>query len=321
MAQGRLISPSRALAAFLLAVGSITVAGQAPREPKPPMATFKSSVDLVRISAVVRDHKGRFVQDLSARDFEILDAGERRAITDFRADFAGVSIALLFDVSGSMEAKLGNAREAAEHVLSWLEQDRDEAAVFTFDTRLQEMTPFTVGMKTLPNSMAGVVAFGATSLHDAIAQTAQRVGGREGRRRAVVVLTDGNDNASRLTPGEVSSIASAIDVPVYIFGIVPSIDNPLSDGRTSTADHSPLAGPLADLAAWTGGHVFVASTPGQRSIAARQIIDELRHQYLMAFESGGNPGWHPIVVRARDKDLVVRARSGYVAGQQHPKSE
>jgi Ca-activated chloride channel family protein len=290
-------------------------ADQTAARQQSPAATFKSSIDLVRISAVVRDHKGRFVEDLSARDFEILDAGERRTITDFRSDFAGVSIAFLFDVSGSMDAKLGNAREAAEHVLSWLESKRDEAAIFTFDTRLEEITPFTVGMKTLPKSMAGLAPFGATSLHDAVAETAQRVGAREGRRRAVVVLTDGNDNASRLTPAEVSSIASAIDVPVYIFGIVPSIDNPLSDGRTSTADHSPLAGPLADLAAWTGGHVFVASTPGQRSIAARQIIDELRHQYLMAFESSGNPGWHPLVVRARDKDLVVRTRSGYVAGQ------
>jgi hypothetical protein len=79
-----------------------------------------------------------------------------------------------------------------------------------------------------------------------------------------------------------------------------------------------FAGPLADLAAWTGGHVVVASTPGQRSIAAREIIDELRHQYLIAFESSGKPGWHPLVVRARKKDLIVRARSGYIAGQSRP---
>jgi hypothetical protein len=62
----------------------------------------------------------------------------------------------------------------------------------------------------------------------------------------------------------------------------------------------------------------VASTPGQRSIAAREIIDELRHQYLIAFESSGKPGWHPLVVRARKKDLIVRARSGYIAGQLRP---
>jgi len=278
-----------------------------------PAVTFKSSVDLVRVSAIVRDHKGRFVQDLSARDFEILEGGRVRPITDFRRDFSGVSIALLFDVSGSMEARLPNAREAAEHVLSWLEPERDEAAIFTFDTRLVERTPFTTGLTALPASMSSVVPFGATSLHDAIAQTAQRVGARDGRRRAVVVFTDGLDNWSRLAPGEVSAAASAIDVPVYIFGVVASIDNPSADTRTSTTVHSPLLGTLADLASWTGGHVFMASTPAQRSIAARQIIDELRHQYLLAFESSNEPGWHALVVRARDKDFTVRARSGYVS--------
>ncbi len=285
-----------------------------------PVAAFKAGVDLVRVSAVVRDRKGRFVQDLSARDFEILDGGLKRSITDFRNDQSGVSIALLFDVSGSMEAKLANAREAAEHVLSWLDPKSDEAAVFTFDTRLDQVTPFTSGLKTLPQAMSNLTPFGATSLHDAIAQTAERVGVREGRRRAVVVLTDGNDNASRLDPREVASIASGIDVPVYIFGVVASIDNPSEDIATSSVDHSALRGALADLSARTGGHVFTSSTPGQRSIAARQIVDELRHQYLIAFESSGKPGWHPLVVRARDKDLTVRARSGYIAGQSRPNS-
>jgi len=219
-----------------------------------------------------------------------------------------------------MEARLASAREAAEHVLSWLDAKSDEAALFTFDTRLDQVTPFASGLKTMPDAMAKLTPFGATSLHDAIAQTAERVGAREGRRRAVVVLTDGNDNASRLDPAQVSGIASAIDVPVYIFGIVASIDNPSEDIATPSADRSPLAGALADLASRTGGHVFTSSTPGQRSIAARQIVDELRHQYLIAFESSGNPGWHPLVVRARSKDLTVRARSGYIAGQSRPNS-
>src|SRR5581483_8046995 len=281
-------------------------------------ATFKAGVDLVRVAAVVRDHKGHFVQDLSAKDFEVLENGHQRAITDFRRDMAGaVSVAVLFDVSGSMEGHLPNAREAAEHVLSWLDA-RDEAAIFTFDTQLRELAPFTDGLKSLPETLSAVVPFGATSLHDAIAQTARRAGEREGRRRGVIVLTDGNDNASRLSPAQVSAIASEIDVPVYVFGIVPSIDNPSADTATMSVERSALAGPLTDLADWTGGHLVVASTPGQRSVAARQIVDELRHQYLIAFESSGTPGWHPLVIRAKQKDLVVRARTGYVAGRTRP---
>jgi Ca-activated chloride channel homolog len=288
-----------------------------PTQPPPPTATFKAGVDMVRVAAVVRDRKGRFVQDLTARDFEILDTGRSRPIADFRSDTTGVSVAILFDVSGSMEGQLPNAREAARHVLSWLD-NRDEAAVFTFDTRLDQRTPFTEGLKTLPEAVTTLVPFGATSLHDAIASTAKRAGEREGRRRAVIVLTDGSDNASKLKPSEVATAASEIDVPVYIIGTVASIDNPLEDAGTIPLERSALAGPLTDLAMRTGGHTFVASTPGQRSLAARQIIDELRHQYLIAFESSGVPGWHPLEIRARKKDLTVRARSGYLAGQSRP---
>lgn len=315
MKRGRLISVVAGALLGAVASGGSGVAAQG--QQPPPTATFRSSVDLVRVAAVVRDHKGRFVQDLTARDFEVFDGGKSRPITEFRRDLSGVSVAVLFDVSGSMEGQLGSAREAANHVLSWLDA-RDEAAVFTFDTRLDEVAPFTAGLKNVPEKMGSVVPFGATSLHDAVAETAKRVGAREGRRRAVVVLTDGNDTSSRLSPSQVSAIASEIDVPVYLFGIVPSIDNPSSELSTNSSAQVALSGALADLAAWTGGHTFVASTPGQRSVAARQIIDELRHQYLIAFESSGSPGWHPLIVRARQKDLVVRARSGYRAGQSNP---
>ena len=305
------------LAAFV--VGAHGVLGQTPTAPAAPSATFRSSVDLVRVTAVVRDHKGRFVQDLTARDFEVTDGGQSRPITDFRQDIAGVSIALLFDVSGSMEAQFGMAREAAKHVLSWLDVTQDEAGVFRFDTRLEETTPFTSGLRALPSALSSVTPFGATSLLDAVARTSERVAVREGRRRAVVVFTDGNDNASRLTPAEVSGIASAIDVPVYVVGVVAEIDNPSSDIAPGS-DHSPLAGALADVANWTGGHVFVVSSPAQRSMAARQIVEELRHQYLIAFESSGEPGWHRLAVRVRNKNMVVRTRSGYIAGQSRPNS-
>jgi VWFA-related protein len=304
------------LAGTLTLAVSLSPSGIRAQEPQPPVAAFKSSVDLVRVAAVVRDHRGRFVQDLKARDFEIVDDGRTRAIADLQNDVVGVSVAFLFDVSGSMYGRMPDAREAATHVLGWLDAERDEAAVYTFDTQLDERAPFTIGLKSLPRSLERLIPFGATSLHDAIAQTASRLGTREGRRRAVVVFTDGVDNASRMKPEAVSAMASAIDVPVYLFGIVPSIDNPSED--VATVERTALTGSLANLAALTGGHVFLASTPGQRSVAARQIVDELRHQYIIAFEASGRSGWHPLVVRARNKDLTVRARSGYIAGQSSP---
>ena len=132
---------------------------------------------MVRVAAVVRDAKGRFVRDLTARDFEVLDV-ETRPISNLQNDLAGISVALLFDVSGSMEGHLAYAREAATHLLSWLDAHDDEAAVFTFDTHLDEgrRSP---PASALPDVDDALLPFGETSLHDAIAQTARRVGERE----------------------------------------------------------------------------------------------------------------------------------------------
>src|SRR5881397_2594825 len=149
MTRGKLIAVATLLA---FAIGREGVDAR----QQPPAASFKAGVDLVRVAAVVRDHKGRFVQDLKSRDFEVLDDGRSRAISDLQADVAGVSVAVLFDVSGSMEGRMPHAREAAAHVLSWLDTSRDEAAIFTFDTHLDQQTPFTTGLKWLPDSMGRV---------------------------------------------------------------------------------------------------------------------------------------------------------------------
>jgi len=290
---------------------------------EPPVVTFRSSVNVVQISAIVRDRTGRFVENLSVGDFEILDSGLRRTITDLRHEKAGVSVALLFDTSGSMEAEFAHAREAAAEVLDRLESSRDETAIFTFDTRLREVAPFGTDLRKFPEALLTIKPFGKTSLYDAIAQTAQRLGAREDRRRrAVVVFTDGDDNASRLSPGEAQSVASTIDVPVYIFGLAWSFDGPPADNSAASGDgeavHPAFSGRLSDMATGTGGHVFVTGNAAQRKVAAQNVVDELRHQYLIAFESSGRPGWHPLIVRARGKDFAVRTRTGYYAGQSRP---
>jgi len=306
------------LVAVIGVVGSVSATSLSVQEP---VARFRSNVDLVRISAIVRDRKGRFVRDLKAQDFEVLEDGHPRPIADFRHDDSGASLAILLDASGSMQAQFGNAREALAHLLAWLKSDHDETAVFAFDTHLAEVSAFGAALSTPPDGLSVMTPFGATSLHDAIAGAAARVATRRGRRTAVVVLTDGRDTASHLRPNEVSAMAGAIDVPVYIVGIVSSVDNPAADVGVVEAARSPLAGPLADLASETGGQAFVASSIVERSTVARRIVEELRHQYLIAFEAGTAPGWHSLVVRARGKNLTVRTRSGYSAGQSRPNSQ
>ena len=288
-------------------------AAQEPVAPQSP--SFKAGVEVVTVTATVRDRKGRLVKGLTSQDFEVFDAGERRAIMDFRSEPTAVSVAILFDISGSMRVanRALAAKFAAHHVLSWLEPGRDEAALFTFDSRLEEVASFTVDTRALQGALGEVDPFGATSLHDAVAEAAQRAATRKGRR-AVVVITDGLDTYSRLSPAQVSGIASAIDVPVYVIATVLPIDHPGHDH--SLVDEAPrtAAGTVEDLANWTGGAFFYTSAPSETSKAARTVIEELREQYLIAFEPAVANGWRSLEVKMRDKGLNVRTRSGYLAG-------
>jgi VWFA-related protein len=281
--------------------------------------TFKSGIDLVTVSAVVRDKKGRVVKDLGRSDFQLFDGGKVRPITEFRPDAAPVSVALLFDASGSMQvaSKIDEARAVAQHLLAWLQSGQDEVGIFSFDSALHELQPFTVHTNGdrdgVQRSMTKIEPYGMTSLHDAIAATSRLVASRNNLHRAVIVLTDGVDNNSRLSPPEVSGIASSIDVPVYVVAVLSPLDHPGAKSAVNSERPLPV-GDLADLARWTGGELFLSSTPAHTSLAAREIVDELRHQYLIVFEPSGAAGWHALEVRTRRDNLVVRARSGYIAG-------
>jgi VWFA-related protein len=306
-----------------LAVAQTTSASPPPTADQP--TRFRSAVDLVSVSAVVRDKKGRFVPDLSSDDFIVVEGGERRRIVGFQAEADGpVRVAVLFDISGSMRVgtKANDAQQAARHLLSSLKKG-DQAALFAFDTRLQRVTGFTSDFVGLEQKIEHVDSpFGQTSLYDAIAETARTMaaevgGGGEGRvpqRAAIVVLTDGIDTKSRLTAGEVSAIASSIDIPVYILAVMSPIDDP----RNADNGTGSMSTGLTDLARWTGGDLFIAVAPAHTSIAARQIVGEMRHQYMLAFEASARSGWRPLEVKARDRDFVVRARSGYTAGGGSP---
>jgi VWFA-related protein len=295
-----------------LVLGVLMTVGLQTQLPDRP--TFRSGVEMVTVNAVVRDHRGHVVPNLQRADFTLLDNGRPQKITDFRSDQAAITVALLFDTSGSMQvaSKADAARSAAEQFLSWLQRDRDEVAVFSFDSSLRELQAFTRDADRVRASFGHVEdPFGMTSLRDAIADAARQVAARGGSHRAVVVFTDGVDNNSRLTPAEVSGIASSIDVPVYVMAVVSPLDH--VGQATAVLDVLP-GGELMDLAQWTGGDAFMSSSPAQSSQAVKQIVAELRFQYLIAFEPGSKPGWHPLEVRLRDRHLSVRARGGYFAG-------
>jgi VWFA-related protein len=275
-------------------------------------AVFRSSVDLVSMAAVVRDGHGKIVQSLRRDDFEVLDSGQRRPILDLRTESAApASVALLVDGSGSM--KVGAATDVSlrisNAILSSLNPSRDDAALYSFDTRLLSVQEFTHDLKTVSNRLNVVDAWGSTSLFDAIAGTANIVSKRTANRRALVVLTDGADTASTYSAEQVSAIASAVDVPVYVFMMTSNTVE--GDKATFEVERKSL---LANLARATGGEFFVVHDIVSTTAAINQLVEELRHQYVLAFEASSEQGWRTIQVRTRKKGLFVRTRGWYLAG-------
>jgi VWFA-related protein len=288
---------------------SVQVEAQESSNPR-----FRSGVELVSVSAVVRDGRGRLVPELTREDFSVLDGGESRPIIDFwSSEASAVSVGILLDVSGSMAvgSKMKNARTTANHLLARLRAGEDESGLFAFDTQLRVLEPFSSDRRYLADTRGDVHPYGATSLYDAIAETARRVAERPTTHRAVVVLSDGIDTRSHLTGPEVSAIATAIDVPVYVVAVVSPLDHP--DAPTASGDAAEGAGRLRDLARWTGGGVHFASSPREGSRAMTELLSELRHQYVLAFEASPQSGWRLIEVRVGDKR--VQTRSAYQATQ------
>jgi len=296
--------------------GSAAAALHAQGPPKPALPTFRSAADVVTIQAAVRDARGRVVTGLTSEDFEVRDNGQLRSILSLRSDRdSPISLAILVDMSGSMRMgpKIAMARQAYDSILSQVRQGEDEVAVFTFDSGLHERRGFTRDLGALKDGLAEFEPFGTTSLYDGTAAVARRLAGRAGARKAVVVLTDGIDTSSALTAREVSGVASAIDVPVFVVATVPSGDlrpafEPSQRGvASSTAD-------LRDLADWTGGQFVFASTFAQTLAAASRLVDDLRQRYVIAVEAADGREWRRLDVRVRRPSTIVKARSGYFAG-------
>jgi Ca-activated chloride channel family protein len=297
---------SHALLFFLL------LGATASAQTNEPVATFKSGVDLVSVSAVVRDKKGKVVRSLQPKDFSVAEDGKERKIISIQSDSnAPASIALLVDASGSMA--LGSARQSSRHICDWvlstLNKQKDDAALMSFDTRLVTLREFTGSFEHVRTGFDEIGAWGATSIYDAIAGTSAMVADRARNRRAVIVLTDGADNWSSYTPEEVAWIASTIDVPVYVFAVGDGVN-----ADAAAANPKAMYSPLADLARATGGDFFVANSPALAVTGITRLVDELRHQYLIAFEPSSSQGMRRIEIRTKKTDLRVSSRKWYAGG-------
>ena len=314
--RARTISTTIGLAAAL-ASGPAAQVGRPAVVERDAAPTFTSGVDMVTLNVSVRDRRGRVVRGLAPADFRLIDSGYGRRIENVFTSDAALSVAVLVDVSGSMalDRNIDRARRAVDAVAGALQRGRDEMALFAFDTVLREVTPFTdelhrIGMRELAEA-----PWGRTSLYDAIADAATLAARRARPHRALLVVTDGVDNGSLRTAGEVSGAANAIAVPVHVLTVARPRPRRAGTNLAGEAADGGAAGSLADLARWTGGSVRAARSPEDLSAALGALLPGLRYQYVLTFRPGFRRGWHPVEIRTADDNLVVQTRGGYVAGR------
>ncbi len=300
----------------VLAMAAFAGAPRTVRQTPAQVPTFRAHADLVTVNVVVRSATGQPVTGLTEQDFDVIDSGQQAAIAEFRAGAAPATVAVLFDVSGSMRlaGKVDAARDAVRQVLHDLQPGTDEVALFTFDMNLEQLQPFTRDPGEVESRLDAIVPFGSTALYDATAATARAVLAHDAPRGVIVVVTDGGDTSSEMSAVSAGAVARTLDVPVYVFEIVPPLERP---SHPDTVVRGPDLGPsdaLKRLGDMTGGAAYVVSTPADRTTVAQQIVTDVRSQYVLAFAAGSRPGWHPLEVHVKKKDVVVRARAGYTAG-------
>ena len=277
-------------------------------------APYKISVDvnLVVLNATVRDRKGRMVSDLQERDFEIYEEGVRQSIRLFRHEDIPVSVGLVIDHSTSMREKLPEVIAAARTFVQ-TSNPEDRMFVVNFNEKvtlgLRAGAGWSNRAEDLEQAISGTPAEGMTALYDAVAVALDRLRAGDGKK-VLIVISDGGDNASRHTLAEALKMAEASAAMVYTIGIFGEHDE----------DRNPDV--LRRLARVTGGETYVPRELKEVVAICERIARDIRHQYTLGYvpSAAATPGvYRAIRVAAggtADGKLLVRARSGYIAGGQ-----
>jgi Ca-activated chloride channel family protein len=268
--------------------------------PAPTETLFRASSNLVEVYATVTDSHGRYVDDLTAKEFSIVDGGHSQAITAFENHTASVSVALLFDTTGSMEAALPSLKSAALRLLDEL-RPGDTVAVYGFNDQVAELQPFTADKISAKRAVLRAHATGSTALYDALLRVNHDLADRPGKK-VIIVFTDGDDNSSMLTADDVIQRAKTCGVPIYT----------IAEGEA--LDSLQLLDQLANMARSTGGRPFVVRRLSDIAPVFQKVSDDLMHGYLLAFQprASDDHGWHAIkVVLSTAKGHQIRAREGY----------
>jgi VWFA-related protein len=188
--------------------------------PEQPAFKFRTGVELVNVNATVTDQSGRFVSGLTQNDFRVFDDEQPQTITHFSAERVPVSLGILLDTSGSMEGEKINAARAALYLfLDRLTDPQDEVFLYRFDNRPQLVSGWTHDMRSVSEALDHVVPRGSTSMYDAIEEAMYLLQQAHNRKKALVMITDGNDTNSHTDVFTVKQMIRESEVLVYAVGI------------------------------------------------------------------------------------------------------
>jgi Ca-activated chloride channel family protein len=311
---------------------------------------FRSGVELINVTATVVDRSGRFVPGLRQADFIVYDDDRHVEVTHFSAERVPVSLGIVLDTSGSMSGeKIANARTAIERFLDRLLTADDEVFLYGFSSDVDRLQEWTTNREEVSAALRRVRAVGGTAMYDAVVEAvpiAQR--GRH-TKKAVLLISDGNDTSSRAGISDVRRIVREGEVLVYAIGIDGEGDPPIGGSRPPAFPPKPVPFPIPGrghpptrwpvlpqlwpTAGGTGGGArlnsaalreITDSSGGRTEVVRRgrdldpataSIADELSKQYYLGYASPGDRDgrWHAIRVEMRDRSLRVRARRGYTA--------
>lgn len=315
---------------------------------------FKSGVELINVTATVTDRSGRFVPNLQQSDFVVYEDDQPVEVTHFSAERVPVSLGLVLDTSGSMVGdKIYAARDAIGRFLNDLLDRDDEVFLYTFDEDVVLVHDWTTDKVSVSDSLRRVRPNGGTAMYDGIIEAVPMANTGQNRKKAVIVISDGNDTSSRADAREVKQIVRETEVLVYAIGIDGSAEPTIQARPPIFRPPSPIPFPfpggggrgrgtpwptppnyppsgggrgmrgadrlnvaaLREITDDSGGRTEVVRDARDIDPATANIADELSKQYYLGYPSQGHRDrrWHTIRVELRDPSLRVRARRGYTA--------
>jgi Ca-activated chloride channel homolog len=333
MLYARLLS-ARLLIAFLIVVvcGSFPLLAQnstedvhvqprikppAPKDPEidPQFKThtkpYKVDVDMVLVPVTITDPLNRLVTGLDRENFNLFEGKDQQEIKTFSSEDAPVSIGVIFDMSGSMGSKIDRAREAVIEFFKTA-NPQDEFFMITFADKPEEIADFTNSVDDIQGRLVYTVPKGRTALLDAIYLGVSKMRQAKYPKKALLIISDGGDNHSRYTEGEIRSMVKEADILIYAIGIY--------DHYFPTEEERLGPALLSDVTELTGGRAFTIDNPNDLADVSTKIGIELRNQYVIGYRPK-NPArdgkWRKIKVKLLPPKglppLRVYAKTGYYA--------